>query len=215
MQSSTRAKTGGRKAGTPNKSRGTPPAPPKFPLAGAREAASGLAIRYLPLDDLVPYDKNARTHTPAQITAIERSLVEFGWAAPMATAEGVLIYGHARREAARSLRDRGVAIPHNPDPNKGPVVDLSHLNEAQRRAYVIADNRLALDSGWDLEILASELIDLRDADFDPLLTGFHKFELDSLFADDPESLPSAAPVEKIRCPTCGAFRTPPADTSKH
>jgi ParB-like chromosome segregation protein Spo0J len=155
----TRVKTGGRAKGTPNRASaerraaaaGAVDRDLSTPIKHAREAG-GLAIRYLPLDGLLPYDRNARTHTPAQISAIERSLVEFGWTAPMAIAGGMLIYGHARREAARNLRNRGVGIPRNPDPDRGPVVDLSHLNAAQRRAHVLADNQLATLAGWNDEL---------------------------------------------------------------
>jgi len=136
-----------------------------------------IRIRYEPLDALAPDPRNARTHTAAQISQIERSLVEFGWTTPAGKADGVLIYGHARREAAMNLRDRGVAIPGNPDPNKAPVVDLSHLTPEQRRAYAIADNQLATLAGWNEDVLRVDLGGLRSLGFDLSLTGFPDIDL--------------------------------------
>lgn len=132
----------------------------------------GLVIEYRPLDDLAPYDKNPRTHTADQIRAIERSLAKFGWATPMGFADGVLIYGHARRQAAVNLRKRNIAIPFNEDANLAPVVDLSHLSDDERRAYVIADNQLAQQAGWDEALLGLELQSLQAANFDLSLLGF-------------------------------------------
>jgi len=142
-----------------------------------------LEIRYLPLDDLTPYEKNPRTHTAAQIKMIERSLQRFGWATPIAVADGVLIYGHARREAAINLRKKAVPIRDNPDPNLAPVVDLSHLTPDERRAYVIADNQLAAQAGWDNELLSLEVRALDLAGFEIGLLGFGDKELGRLTLD--------------------------------
>ena len=185
-----RVKTGGRTKGTPNRrtSDGAPGGQPRVAVtdatAGANaRSARGLVIRYESLDALAEFDHNARTHSPAQIAKIERSLMEFGWATSMAKADGVLIYGHARRQAAINLRDRGVAIPHNPDPDRGPVVDLSHFTPDQRRAYCIADNKLPEDAGWDTDMLTLELGELRDLGFDLSLTGFDMPEIGRLLGD--------------------------------
>lgn len=216
-------KTGGRVKGTPNKpkpsadtqraTRGAAAGAGDFTTTRARARGNaGLSIRYLLLSDIERFPQNSRTHTPAQITAIERSLVEFGWTTPMATAKGVLIYGHARRDAAINLRDRGIAIPHNPDPDRAPVVDLSHLSAVQRRAYVIADNKLAELAGWDDDLLAVELGDLKDFGFNLDLIGFDGVELDKILGTgdtDPDDTPDEGALDgKACCPSCGfEFKT--------
>jgi hypothetical protein len=199
MAAAGQAKSGGRQAGTPNRPKAATPA-----TAGAKpKSARGLVITYEPLDDLAEYERNARTHSPAQISEIERSLVEFGWATSMAKAKGVLIYGHARRQAAINLRDRGVAIPHNPDPDRGPVVDLSHLTKIQRQAYVLADNQLATKAGWNFDLLGVELGELRDLGFDLSLTGFDLPEIGRLLGPDagntdPDDAPAVQAVAVSR-----------------
>lgn len=153
-------------------------------------APAGLAIRYRPLKALVPYARNARTHPRKQLDKIKASLVEFGWANPILTADDGVIAGHGRREAALELAAEGKAIPGNPDPDRAPTVDLSHLSPAQRKAYVLMDNRSALDSGWDDELLSTELGELSEDGFDLSLTGFDAEDLDRLLGTDP-----AAPGE--------------------
>lgn len=152
-----------------------------------------LEIVYRNLVELLPYGKNARTHSKSQITAIERSLVEFGWAAPMAIAGNGMLAGHGRLTAAINLRDRGVDIPGNPDPNQGPTVDLSHLSPAQQRAYILADNRIAEQAGWDKSLLAEEFAALQDMKFDMTLTGFDLGYAQRLTgyrgAADPDAMP--------------------------
>jgi hypothetical protein len=165
---------------------------------------AGLRIRYEDLDDLHEYENNSNQHPADQITLIERLLVEYGWTTPMGKAKGMLIYGHARRQAARNLRDRGVAIPNNPDPDKGPVVDLSHLTRAQRRAYVIADNESARRSKTDREVLRLELGELGDLGFDLTLTGFDQEDLDTMLGDPepPAPPPLRETVKFVTCPNC-------------
>jgi ParB/RepB/Spo0J family partition protein len=98
-----------------------------------------LQVRLCPVDQLVPYQKNARTHSDEQIAQIAASIQEFGWTNPiLVTPDYVVIAGHARLAAAKKLRLTEV-----------PVIVLGHLSEAQRRALVIADNQLALNAGWD------------------------------------------------------------------
>jgi ParB-like chromosome segregation protein Spo0J len=136
-----------------------------------------LKIAYRPLADLKPYTRNARTHSPKQIEALKRSLLAFGWTTPMIVAGKDMIAGHGRLMAALALQAEGKKIPNHADPAKGPCVDVSHLDAAARRAYIIADNKLALQAGWDQEILAAELSDLRAAGADLELTGFSVSEL--------------------------------------
>lgn len=142
-----------------------------------------LEIVYKPLKGLIPFAKNSRSHPASQVAKLKGSLVEFGWARPLAIADGVVVYGHGVLQAALELAEAGVAIPRNADPAMGPTVDLSPLSASQRRAYVIADNRMALDSGWSDELLKDELSDLRIEGFDLTLTGFDMPELAALFAD--------------------------------
>jgi hypothetical protein len=131
-----------------------------------------LAIIYVPVDSLTPYARNSRTHSAQQVAQIAASLVEFGWTTPISV-DGThgIIAGHARVMAAKQLGMTEV-----------PVVELGHLTEVQKRAYVIADNQLALQAGWDEELLHLELSDLQDADFDLSLLGFGDDELADLLA---------------------------------
>jgi ParB-like chromosome segregation protein Spo0J len=127
---------------------------------------------------LVPYARNSRTHSPQQVDKIAASIREFGFLNPIIVdAENGIIAGHGRVMAAQKL---GLADL--------PVIEASHLTEAQRRAYVIADNRLALDAGWDNEMLRIEIAELRSMDFDISLTGFEIEEIDAIqFDDDAEA----------------------------
>jgi ParB-like chromosome segregation protein Spo0J len=130
------------------------------------------------LHRLKPYDRNPRTHTPAQVAKIVASIRRFGFTNPiLAAADGTVIAGHARLAAARELGL--VAVP---------VIQLEHLDEAERRAYVIADNRLALEAGWDPDILQGELKALQEVDFNLELTGFDQKELDRLLGQLDEPL---------------------------
>lgn len=115
-----------------------------------------------PIKSLKPYAKNARTHSPAQIKQLRKSLQEFGFVSPvLITAAGDVIAGHGRIEAARA---EGIS--------EIPCVLVEHLTDDQRRAYILADNRLAEAAGWDEALVSSELLALRDAGFDLALTGF-------------------------------------------
>ncbi len=131
-------------------------------------------IELWPLDRLVPYDRNPRTHSEEQISQIAASIVEFGFLNPILvdTAAGI-IAGHGRLQAAKQLGLTQV-----------PVVVLDHLSEAQKRAYVIADNKLALNAGWDDDLLRDELAALGEDGFDVSLTGFSDEELADLLEDD-------------------------------
>ena len=119
-------------------------------------------IEMMAVADLVPYAKNSRVHDDAQIAQISASIREFGFTNPvLIDAQGGIIAGHGRVLAARKLKLEQV-----------PCIMLDHLTDTQRRAYVIADNKLALNAGWDDELLAIELHELNAADFDMALIGF-------------------------------------------
>lgn len=129
-----------------------------------------LHIEYRPIEALVPFARNPRTHSDAQIARVAASIAEFGWTNPiLVDGTNGVIAGHGRLAAARKL---GLA--------QVPVIELGHLTPAQKRAYVIADNRLALDAGWDEEMLALELAELAEAGFDLDLTGFDATEIERL-----------------------------------
>lgn len=129
-----------------------------------------LNVEYRKVDSLLPYVRNPRTHSEAQIAKLASSIVEFGWTQPiLVDGQNGIIAGHGRLAAARRL---GL--------EKVPVIELAHLTPAQKRAYVIADNRLALDAGWDEEMLALELAELKDAGYDLALTGFGDDEIERL-----------------------------------
>ena len=119
---------------------------------------------------LVPYAKNARTHSDEQVSKIAASITEFGFTNPILvdSSDGI-IAGHGRLMAAQSL---GI--------EKVPVIVLDHLTDAQRRAYILADNRLALDASWDEDLLSEELTALSRDGFDMALTGFDEDELSDL-----------------------------------
>ena len=128
----------------------------------------------LSVADLVPYARNSRTHSPQQVDKIAASIREFGFLNPIIVdGRNGIVAGHGRVMAAQKL---GLS--------ELPVIDASHLSEAQKRAYVIADNRLALDAGWDNEMLRIEIGDLLDLDFDVSLTGFDSAEIAAFSFDD-------------------------------
>ena len=139
---------------------------------------------------LVPYARNARTHSPAQVDKIAASIREFGFLNPIITdGQSGIVAGHGRVMAAQKL---GL--------DTLPTIDAAHLSEAQRRAYVLADNRMALDAGWDNDLLKIELQDLDAAGFDLTLTGFDLGEIAALTLDategltDPDDVPDAPAV---------------------
>src|SRR6266446_528273 len=124
------------------------------------------------VDRLVPYTRNPRTHSESQVTQIAASIAEFGFNNPiLVDTKAGIIAGHGRLLAARKLQFAEV-----------PVIVLDHLTDAQKRAYVIADNRLALNAGWDEELLAAELAALQQEDFNLGLIGFEDEELAQLLA---------------------------------
>lgn len=130
-------------------------------------------LEYLAITKLAPYARNSRTHSPEQIAQIAASIREFGFTNPVLIDAGNgIVAGHGRVQAAQSL---GLASV--------PCLRLEGLTEAQIRAYVIADNKLALNAGWDDAVLAGELKALADLDFDLDLVGFSAQELNDLLKD--------------------------------
>ena len=160
-----------------------------------------MKIEKLPTDTLIPYARNTRTHSEAQVAQIAGSIREFGFTNPvLIDAENGIIAGHGRVLAAQKLKLGTV-----------PCIRLSHLTDTQRRAYIIADNKLALNAGWDEELLGLELADLREEGFDLELTGFDGAGIEA-FLNPPEpeaSVPIDFPEadENIetehQCPKCG------------
>jgi len=160
-----------------------------------------LKIAYRKVDDLKPYAGNARTHSDKQIEQIAASIRQFGFTNPvLIDGAGDIVAGHGRVTAARKLGFDEV-----------PVIELAHLSEAERRAYVIADNRLAELAGWDREILAIELQVLSDMelDFDLEITGFETAEIDLLLDDDDVS--DRDPADDVPEPVPGPAITRPGD----
>jgi DNA modification methylase len=129
------------------------------------------------VEKLIPYARNSRTHSDEQVAQIAASIAEFGWTNPiLAGSDGIVIAGHARLLAARKLGMTEV-----------PVIILDHLTETQRRALVLADNRLALNAGWDEEMLRVELESLEEDGFDLDLVGFTDEEIEELLRDPEEA----------------------------
>jgi DNA modification methylase len=134
---------------------------------------SDLTINYIGTDKLIPYVNNSRTHDDAQVAQIAASIKEFGFTNPiLIDDEGSIIAGHGRVMAARKLLLDTV-----------PTITLSGLSDIQKRAYIIADNKLALNAGWDNELLMLELDALKDADYDLDLTGFSADEISDLYPE--------------------------------
>lgn len=157
------------------------------------DGTAEIAIDYRLIGELIPYARNARTHSEAQVALIAGSIREYGFTNPvLVDGENGIIAGHGRVMAARKL---GLA--------KVPVIELAHLTEAQKRAYILADNKLAEQAGWDKELLALELGDLRDMAVDLTSLGFEAGELDALLRAgevDPreEDVPEAPAVPVSR-----------------
>jgi ParB-like chromosome segregation protein Spo0J len=134
------------------------------------------SIKLWPIDKLIPYDRNARTHSPEQIRQVANSIQRFGFTNPILVASDAgIIAGHGRLAAARLIGMGQV-----------PVIVLDHLTPDERRAYVIADNQLALNAGWDEELLRLEIGDLAELEFDLSLLGFDDEVLKELLDVDQE-----------------------------
>ena len=151
-----------------------------------------MKIETLKTADLIPYARNSRSHSEVQVAQIAGSIREFGFTNPvLIDADNGIIAGHGRVMAAGKL---GL--------DKVPCIRLGHLTDTQKRAYIIADNKLALNAGWDEELLALELGELADLDFDMDLIGFTEDELAGLLAEtsegetDPDEVPEP-PVDPV------------------
>ena len=134
-----------------------------------------MKIEQFKVDELIPYVNNSRTHTDQQIAQIASSIKEFGWTNPiLVDGDKGIIAGHGRLLAARKLQM-----------DKVPVIQLAHLTENQKKALIIADNKLALNAGWDIEVLKIELSELSAMEIE--LTGFSAGELKGLFDEDEDN----------------------------
>ena len=134
-------------------------------------------MQLVPIAKLIPYVNNARTHSPEQITKLRSSLREFGFVNPVIIDRDYnVIAGHGRIAAAK---EEGIS--------EVPCVFVDHLTEAQKKAYILADNRMAMDAGWDEELLRVEIESLKGMDFDVSLTGFDDKELSDLFSNETDS----------------------------
>lgn len=162
-----------------------------------------MKIEEIKLSDLKEYGRNARTHSAEQIEQLKRSITEFGFTNPVLIDEqNVLIAGHGRLSAARALKMEKV-----------PCIRLTGLSEAQRKALRIADNQLALNAGWDEELLKIELVELQDMDFDLDLVGFSLDEVEAILTGEspaqesgktPDNFKDVGKTEmKHKCPRCG------------
>lgn len=161
---------------------------------------TALRIEYVDTDDLIPYVNNSRTHSDEQVNDLASSIHEFGFVNPVLIDENCgIIAGHGRLMAAKKLHLRKV-----------PTVMLSGLTEAQRKAYVIADNKLALKSGWDDEKLKVEIERLAELDYDLTLTGFDPDELEAMLKEpdfNPATEEEQGSLDQldpkyIECPHC-------------
>lgn len=147
-------------------------------------------IESVPVESLVPYARNARTHSDAQVAQIAGSIKEFGFVNPvLIDASGGIIAGHGRVLAARKLGMEAV-----------PCLRVEHLSETQKRAYILADNKLAINAGWDDELLKVELDELKLDGFDLALTGFDLKELEAITptTTDADADPQTDKAEELR-----------------
>lgn len=160
-----------------------------------------ISVKYKAVEDLIPYARNSRTHSDDQVAQIAASIKEWGWTTPILVDEtGGIIAGHGRLLAARKLKMEQV-----------PTIEAAGWTDAQKRAYVIADNKLALNAGWDVDALKLELQEIDLEGFDLQLTGFQVGELSAMF-DEPEFAPGTEQEQgkldelspkMITCPHCG------------
>lgn len=148
-------------------------------------------IEQLSVEKLIPYAANSRTHSDAQVAQIAASIKEFGWTNPiLVDSDNTIIAGHGRLLAARKLGMKEV-----------PAIVLDHLSKSQQRALVIADNQLALNAGWDMDMLKAEIEDLQLDDFNISLLGFDASQLAEMFDDDIKDVSNEDPyTAKIKSP---------------
>jgi ParB-like chromosome segregation protein Spo0J len=178
-----------------------------------------VSLKFVAVENLVPYARNARTHSPSQVAQLAASILEWGWTNPILADDRGVVAGHGRLEAARLLYSQGktLRLPNGEPIPSGeiPVLDVSGWSESKRRAYVLADNKLALGSGWNEGMLAEELRSLTEDGFDLSLVGFDDMpslsDLDDLSLASFDSVKSSKTEEideskfdlEHRCPACG------------
>mgnify|MGYP002334674978 CR=1 FL=1 len=159
---------------------------------GAGMMTTTTDMQLVSIDKLIPYANNARTHSPEQVNKLRSSLREFGFINPVIIDRDYnIIAGHGRVLAARGENITEV-----------PCVFVDHLTSAQKKAYVIADNRMAMDAGWDEQLLRVEIEALQGADFDISLTGFDEREIADLFAEEKEAEEDDFNVEEELAKPC-------------
>jgi len=165
------------------------------------DAKTKLKITYRKVGDLIPYINNAKLHPEEQVNQIAASIKEFGFNDPIAIdGENGIIAGHGRLQAAIKLKIKQV-----------PTIELSHLSETEKKAYIIAHNKLTMNSGYDMEVLSNEMHWLNDAGFDMELTGFVGDELEEFFTDidfEPGTEEEQGKLDEldpkmVECPHCG------------
>jgi ParB-like chromosome segregation protein Spo0J len=151
------------------------------------------------VSELLPYAKNARTHSPAQVSQLAASIEEFGFISPVIIdGEKGIVAGHGRVLAAKKLGRKEV-----------PCIEVDWLSDEQRRAFILADNKLALNAGWDEALLKEELEALSSLEIDLSLTGFSDLEIQSLTFDgnfEPTSEDDQGKLDEVKkstCPSCG------------
>ena len=153
-------------------------------------------VEQISLDELIPYARNSRTHSDLQIAQLAASIKEWGWTQPILVDEsGMIIAGHGRVLAARKLGVESVT-----------AIVAEGWTETQKRAYVLADNKLAANAGWDPELLALEFEELEAADFNVVLTGFDDEEIAALTSldepDDDSASEDDSSETDYKCPKC-------------
>lgn len=147
-----------------------------------------IEIQYKATEDLIPYARNSRTHSAEQVAQIAASIREFGWTNPvLIDGENGIIAGHGRVLAAHKLGETRV-----------PTIELSHMSDTQKRAYIIADNKLALNAGWDNDMLALEIDELKEAGYDIGLTGFNIDEIFALNGNENINNDHKEPIDESR-----------------
>ena len=153
-------------------------------------------IEIVPVESLKAYERNARTHPPEQVEQIAASIRRFGFNNPILIDDsGTIVAGHGRLEGAKAAGLTEV-----------PVIRVGHMTDAERRAYIIADNKIAMNAGWDLKLLSTELLDLDTGELDLTVTGFTDAELEDMFASvrpppergDEDDIPAPAAEPRVR-----------------
>lgn len=175
--------------------------------------AEGFKIELRDMASLKPYERNARTHPRDQLDQIKALIELVGFTNPIiADAQGI-IAGHGRLLAAQELQAEGKAIMgpgkrYELPKGKLPVIDATGMGKAERKAYILADNQVALNSSWDMELLRGELLDLREMKFDLDLTGFSSTEVSEYVqfgssgtAEEQARLDKLEPM-LVKCPQC-------------